>query len=180
MTGRLTGSNAVRSLLGAAVLVGMAACSTDGTALPVRAAAAQPHAGPGADTPGAAVEAWVTNILTERYKEACLASAPVSAPGKDPETECADPSRISAAKSLREAWAKPGVKLPPESKVEVTGVPADGDKVAVPDTAIKLDGRTLHSLELIGATGNTDGFSLKITAQKHDGKWYIGDMDINF
>jgi hypothetical protein len=142
-----------------------------------RSSGARPASG--AETHGAAVERWVTQILEERYEEACLSSAPVLPAGQDAATLCKNPDVFKSAKSLREAWAKPGVKLPPAGKVAVTGVTAKGDKVTVPDTAITLDGRTLRDLELIGATGNTGSFSLTFSVQKHDGAWYVEGFNIN-
>jgi hypothetical protein len=136
------------------------------------------QAASGAETPGVAVERWVTQILEERYTEACLSGAPLLPAGQDAEALCKSPTALASAKSLREAWAKPGVELPPRGKVEVATVTAKGDKVTVPDTAVKLDGRTLRSLELIGATGDTGSFSLGLKVQKHAGAWYVTGFDL--
>jgi hypothetical protein len=138
--------------------------------------AAQPASG--AKTPGAAVERWVTQILQEQYTEACLSSAPALPAGRDAESLCRRPEAAASAKSLHEAWAKPGVELPPAGKVEVATVAAKGDQVTVPDTAVKLDGRTLRSLELIGATGDTGSFSLSLKVEKHAGSWYVTGFDL--
>ncbi|MBB1152520.1 hypothetical protein H4281_05215 [Amycolatopsis sp. DR6-1] len=80
---------------------------------------------------------------------------------------------------MHDAWAKPGVTLPPQGKVTVDEVSTSGDQVTVPDTAVKLDGRTLRSLELIGSTGNTSSFSLAFKVQKHEGAWYVQGFDLN-
>jgi hypothetical protein len=127
----------------------------------------------GAETAEAAVESWVTLILQERYVEACLASAPVAPPGQDVTALCGSTEAIKAVESLHDAWAKPGIRLPPDGKVEVTGVTAKGDKVTVPDTAISVDGHTLRSLELIGASGKTAAFSLTLDLLKLGGAWYV-------
>jgi hypothetical protein len=132
----------------------------------------------GAETPEAAVERWVTQILEERYIEACLSGAPLLPAGQDAEALCQSPAALSSAKSLREAWAKPGVDLPPQAKVAVATVPATGDKVTVPDTAVEVGGRTLRELELIGATGDTGSFSLSLKVQKHAGAWYVTGFDL--
>ncbi|WP_244210916.1 hypothetical protein [Amycolatopsis kentuckyensis] len=116
--------------------------------------------------------------MEEQYTQACLSGAPVLPAGQDAETLCKSPRALASAKSLREAWAKPGVKLPPRGKVEVAEVTTKGDEVTVPDTAVKLDGRTLHSLELIGATGNTGSFSLTFKMKKHEGAWYVQGFDL--
>ncbi|MEV7043676.1 hypothetical protein [Amycolatopsis sp. NPDC051061] len=174
-----------------AVAVGLAACGSvgvSGSAVAVTSPSASPaSASPetsqaqpasGAETLQGALERWVTQILQEQYTEACLSGAPLLPAGQDAETLCRKPAALASAKSLREAWAKPGVKLPPEGKVEVAGVTAQGNEVTVPDTAVKLDGRTLHSLELIGATGDTGSFSLTFKMEKHEGAWYVQGFDL--
>ncbi|MGW4394989.1 hypothetical protein ACWEHA_06830 [Amycolatopsis nivea] len=174
--------------LAPAILLSLAACgSTDvagtpGPATPPPSTAPQPsEAEPasGAPTYQTAVEGWVTQILQKHYEKACLSSAPVLPPGKDAKTLCKSPSALKSAKSLHEAWAKPGVTLPPQGKVTVDKVSATGDEVTVPDTAVKLDGRTLRSLELIGSSGNTSSFSLTFTVRKHEGAWYVQGFDLN-
>jgi hypothetical protein len=174
-----------------AVVAGLTACGSagvSGSARPVTSPSASPaSASPqtsqaqpasGAGTLQAALERWVTQILEEQYTEACLSGAPVLPAGRDAETLCKSPQALASAKSLREAWVKPGVKLPPQGEVEVTGVTAKGNEVTVPDTAVKLDGRTLRSLELIGATGDTGSFSLTFKMQKHEGAWYVQGFDL--
>jgi hypothetical protein len=178
-------------LLVPAMVAGLAACGSagvSGSAVAVTSPSASPaSASPetsqaqpasGAETLQGALERWVTQILQEQYTEACLSGAPVLPAGQDAETLCKKPELLASAKSLREAWAKPGVKLPPEGEVEVTGVTAKGNEMTVPDTAVKLDGRTLHSLELIGATGDTASFSLTFKMEKHEGAWYVQGFDL--
>ncbi|WP_083752627.1 hypothetical protein [Actinosynnema sp. ALI-1.44] len=80
--------------------------------------------------------------------------------------------------SLHEAWAKPGVKLPPQAEVKVTGVVPQGDTATVTDAAISVDGRTLRELALIGATGNVESFSVSLEVKKRNGAWYVGDLQI--
>ncbi|MEU4250897.1 hypothetical protein AB0F15_26170 [Amycolatopsis sp. NPDC026612] len=165
---------------GPARVAGSASPASTGPAGPAASVTAPSPAPPasGAETPGAAVERWVTQILEERYTEACLSGAPLLPAGQDAEALCQSPQALSSAKSLRAAWAKPGVDLPPQGKVEVAAVPAKGSKVTVPDTAVELDGRTLHSLELIGATGDTGSFSLSLKVEKHAGAWYVTGFDL--
>ncbi|MEU8632812.1 hypothetical protein AB0C38_11635 [Amycolatopsis sp. NPDC048633] len=173
-----------------AVVMGLTACGSagvSGSAAPapsqsVSPASASPQTQPasGAVTLEAALERWVTQILQEKYTEACLSGAPVLPAGQDAEKLCKSPTALGSAKSLREAWAKPGVKLPPQGEVEVTEVAAKGTEVTVPDTAVKLDGQTLRSLELIGATGDTGSFSLTFKMQKHEGAWYVQGFDLKF
>lgn len=167
-----------------ALTLGISGCQSPTVGAPAPAAAPQNTAvSPGneesaqAGTPGAAVAAWVTQILEEKYVEACKASVAVA----DPATSCTGESRATRSlKQLHEAWAKPGVTLPPKAKVEVGKVDAKGDSVTVPDTAVTVDGRTLRDLELIGATGNTSTFKLDLKVQKKDAIWYVSDMKLSF
>jgi Tfp pilus assembly protein PilW len=161
--------------------VRVAGSAAPATTSPVTSAASDtPTSSPTqpAKTPGAALERWVTQILAEQYTEACLSSAPALPAGQDAESLCKQPVALASAKSLRRAWAKPGVELPPRAKVEVADVTAKGDQATVPDTAVTLDGRTLRSLELIGATGDTGSFSLSLKVEKHAGAWYVTSFDL--
>ncbi|MFD2420555.1 hypothetical protein [Amycolatopsis pigmentata] len=168
--------------------LGLSACQqhTEGAANPVAAsssantsaAAPSSKASSQAATPGDAVSAWVTQVLQEKYVDACKTSVAIVAPS----TSCTDDGNndvISAFKHLHEAWAKPGVTLPPKGKVEVAKIDAKGDSATVPDTAVKVDGKTLRDLELIGSSGNTSSFKLDLKTQKKDGVWYVSDMHIS-
>ncbi|EQD81444.1 hypothetical protein N599_36175 [Saccharopolyspora erythraea D] len=125
------------------------------------------------------MKTFVTQVLQERYSQTCIASAPVLEVDQDPAAFCARQEVTRSLAVLRNAWAKPGVKLPPEGKVAVTGVVEEGDTVTVPDSAITLDGRTLRELELIGSSGDTGSFSLSLEVKKHENAWYVGSWDIN-
>jgi hypothetical protein len=153
---------------------------TRSTATPPSATSKSSSANAPADSPAAAVESWVTQILQKRYTEACLASAPAMAPDQDAETVCNGPEAKKTLESLHEAWAKPGVKLPPQAQVKATGVAPQGDTVTVADTAVSVDGRTLHELALIGATGNVESFSVSLELKKRNGTWHVGDLHIKF
>lgn len=166
---------------GPARVAGSASPAPAGPASPAASSPARSSPAPPASvakTPAVAVERWVTEILEEQYTEACLSSAPLLPAGQDAETLCRSPQAVASAKSLRSAWAKPGVDLPPRGKVEVAAVTPKGGKATVPDTAVKLDGRTLRDLELIGATGDTGSFSLGIKVAEHAGAWYVTGFDL--
>ena len=132
--------------------------------------------GSGASSPKAVVIAMVTDILETHYTEACMLNLPPA--GMDIATECKKTEVTSALKQLHEAWAKPGVTLPPQSQVDVTKITTSGDSGSVQDTAITVDGHTLHDLMLIGSTGDTSGFSMQVTVKKKDSRWYIGDLNM--
>lgn len=137
-----------------------------------------------AATPGDALVGWVTDILETRYQKACLDAAPAIAPGQDPQKVCSGQQISqfdSVAKSLHEAWAKPGIALPPSGRVAATAAAnsAGGSSITIPDTAITVDGHTLHALELIGSSGDTSAFSMTFDVKKIDGAWYVYDWNIN-
>lgn len=136
----------------------------------------------GAGTPADAVAVWVTHVLQEEFTEACQLSATVSAEetGQDAETLCAsEGDGIQAMTQLHEAWAKPGVTLPPEATVEVDEVEAQGDTATVPDTSIRIGDMSLREIELIGSSGDTDSFQLSLQVQKQDGSWYVSGLDMS-
>lgn len=134
----------------------------------------------GFKTPASAVESFVTQVLRGRYKEACLASAPERVSESEAKARCSGPQAKKMLKSLHDAWAKPGVKLPPEAKVEVTNLTKEGNTARVPDSQITLDGRTLRELELLGSSGDTKNFNFSLGLRKHDKTWHINKMDISF
>ena len=83
-----------------------------------------------------------------------------------------------ARSTLHDAWAKPGITLPPKAKVEVTGVTKNGDTASVHDTTITVDGHTLNSLMLIGSTGDTAVFGMQLSLHQQGVQWYLGDMNL--
>jgi hypothetical protein len=115
---------------------------------------------------------WITLVLQAKYADACMASAPTLPPGGDPQSKCAEPEVSKTLKALHDNWAKPNqVKLPPEGKVTVDQVQPTGNTATVSDAAVKVDGRTLHELMLIGAPDVSGQISFKL--QRIDGAWYV-------
>ena len=170
-----------------ALLAGVAACgatTTAGSAIGTTSSAAPattstsaaPDKPQGAKTPEAEVAGFVTDVLEAHYTKACMRNAAPA--GMDVATACKNPEAIRTLTSLHDAWAKPGITLPPTSKVQVTGVTTNGDTATVHDTTITVDGHTLNSLMLIGATGDVGGFGMSLSLQKQNGQWYIGDMNM--
>lgn len=127
----------------------------------------------GAKTAAGAAESFVTWILQERYTQACLSTAQVADPKLNLEAMCRGPQPGRMMTSLRSAWAKPGVTLPPEAEVKVTNITQHGTTARVLDSEMTLDGRTLRELELIGAVGDVGSFHLSFDMRKKDGLWYV-------
>lgn len=134
----------------------------------------------GSPKPAGAVKKFVAQVLEEKYSEACMSSVPVLPADRDPAAFCARQEVTQSLTSLHDAWAKPGVKLPPAGKLVVNAMAEKGaDTVTVPDSAITLDGRSLRELELIGSSGDTDSFTLSFEVKKKDGAWYVGGWNIS-
>lgn len=133
----------------------------------------------GAKTAAAAMTSFVTQVLQQHYAKACKDNAPGAAPGQAPATVCAKPEMTKTLTSLHDAWAKPGVQLPPVGKVKVSALSPQGDSVTVPDTAVTLDGHTLHDLELIGSSGDTSSFKMSFVVTKVNGSWYVSNFNID-
>lgn len=178
------------AVAGAVLLPVSAACTAEtvGTGVPAPAAvssAAAPVpssagevAASAARTPKAAVTGWVSQILTEDYAAACRSSAAVAAAGTaDPEKLCAsDGKAVKTLGKLHDAWAKPGVDT--GAAVEAEGVEVNGDTATASDTSIKIGGRSLRELELVGSTGDTGSFRLTLKLTKKDGAWYVSDFEL--
>lgn len=131
-------------------------------------------------TAAGTVETFVTRVVTERYKKACMTLAPPDTPENVVKSRCANPDSWAILQSLNKAWTKPGVTLPPEAKVEVTNVTKKNGTATVPDTAITLDGRTLREIELMGSQGDTKSFSIALKLQKDGGNWHLSDVKMSF
>lgn len=188
-----------RHLIVGALLAGVVGCGTGAAAGSTPAPAsvtsassttkttAKPSTGatngvPVATSASDAVVYWVTQVLEAHYQRACLASAPaVAGSGQGSSQVCPSKVFTKVAQNLHNAWAKPGITLPPESKVGVdaTTLPSANGTVDVPDTMITVDGRTLRSIELIGATGDTGSISLSLVVSNVGNAWYVSDWNIN-
>lgn len=176
--------SSTRATLGAglstAVLLGAVACSSSTTSAgtaptsggttggaSTEAAAAASHA-----SPANAVAAWVADVIENHYPAAC---ALMAENGKTASAaECAQGA--PEFDSLRQAWTKNVVTLPP--KVTVAHVKSTSGGASVVDSDVLVDGHTLRDLELIGASGQTGSFSLTLDLQPLNGGWYLSNVDI--
>jgi hypothetical protein len=123
-----------------------------------------------AKMPGPALRSWVTLVLQAKYQEACLATEQVADGDQDPGS-CTSSVVVKGLTDLHDRWAKPGVEVPPKGKVTVAPLtPRDGTAMAS-DTAVKVGGRTLHDLMLIGDPGAKTTVSFVL--HKRDDVWYL-------
>jgi hypothetical protein len=131
----------------------------------------------GAASPEALMTAFVTDVLQQHYRKACLLNTAPPGTNLDPAKVCASAEATKTLTSLRNGWAKPGIPLPPKGKVTVDEIKPTGDTATVTDTGIFLDGHTLNALMLIGSH-NAEGFGVKWTLQQKQGRWFIGEMNL--
>lgn len=140
---------------------------------------AAPSSAAPAGGPEEAVTQWVTAVLQEDYQKACKLMAASAPPGTDVEKECSSGDARSTLSSMHEAWAKPGIKLPPQGQVEVAKTAPSGDTATVSDDAVSVDGHTLHDLMLIGASGDgVSGVHITLKLERHDGTWAVSGFDL--
>jgi hypothetical protein len=171
---------AVGAALSAAALLGAASCasSSAGTGKAASnptttAATTTASAADARTTPAGTVSAWVADVIENRLDAACalMAQNGKAATGN----QCTQGA--TAFQSLRSAWTKNVVTLPP--KVTVSKVSVSGDSGTVADTDVTVDGHTLRALELIGASGQTGSFSLTLSLQRLSTGWYVSNLNIN-
>ncbi len=139
----------------------------------------------GRPTASDAVRIWVGAVIEKDVKKACLVSA-IPGKGSAP-AQAATPQKCDAAttkklavglNAIGKAFTAPNASGKPQVKVTV---PAHkGDKVLVPSARIIVDGKPLRQIILDNSKGvNPKSFSAKVEAQKLDGKWYVGDFDLD-
>jgi hypothetical protein len=131
----------------------------------------------GAATPQAAVTDYVRDILEQHYFKACVLNVPPA--GVNIAAACKGSTPIRVLQALHGAWAKPGITLPPQSVVQVTGVTVTGDTASVNGSDILVDNHNLNQLMLIGSTANAAGSTFGLTLQEQGGRWFIGNEVVN-
>jgi len=190
---KFTGWAAVVTLLAAAPLV--AACSggtsdtsdssgdSSGSHKSSAPASSGTQAG-GRSTVPSVVSAWVGAIIEKDAKQACLLSV-MPGSGSSPKaatSQTCDASMVKKAapglKSMSKAFSPQNASGKPTVKVDAP-TPA-GDKAIVPTAKITVDGKPLRDILLSRSHGiDPKSFTAKVKTDKIDGKWYVGDFDIN-
>ncbi|MEU7044536.1 hypothetical protein AB0A77_26225 [Streptomyces varsoviensis] len=145
--------------------------------------------GPGAagrSTPSGAVAAWVGAVIQKDVKKACLVSVMPgegSGPGQ-PATpqKCDDPATTkglaAGLNAMSKSFTPPNATGNPVVSVQVSH--PKGDKVMVPSGKIMVNGKPLREIMLSLSTGvDPKTFSAKVEADKINGRWYVGDFDLD-
>ncbi|MGW5866211.1 hypothetical protein ACWFRJ_28955 [Streptomyces sp. NPDC055239] len=138
----------------------------------------------GRSTVPSAVGDWVSAVIAKDAKQACLLSAPS---GNSKLPKAGTPQTCDASltkkmapgvKSMSKAFAPQNASDKPTVKVDAPT--PDGDKATVPTAKINVDGKPLRDIILSGSHGiDEKSFTAKVQAAKIDGKWYVGDFDID-
>ncbi|MGW7517714.1 hypothetical protein ACWGJ2_19195 [Streptomyces sp. NPDC054796] len=198
---RAIGWAAAATLLAAAPL--MAACSGGGsdTASAAHSSSPSPSDGTskspeapsgdgssaqagGRSTVPSAVSAWVTAVIEKDAKQACLLSV---APDSGSSPKAATPQMCDASttqklapglKSMSKAFSPQNSSGKPTVKVDAPT--PEGEKAVVPTSKISVDGKPLRAIMLSRSHGiDPKSFTAKVNTEKIDGKWYIGDFDMD-
>jgi hypothetical protein len=143
----------------------------------------------GADqsTAEGAIAAWVTAVVKNQPKEACLLmgeAATGSTPartGTESTCDSSSPEGKQIQKNLgrfRESFTPDPPSADP--KVEVAEVPATGDETVVPADKITVDGQTLDKIILSHSTGVESGqLDVKVHSSKIEDRWYVTNLDFH-
>ncbi|MEV0639997.1 hypothetical protein AB0I77_34665 [Streptomyces sp. NPDC050619] len=191
-------------IAGAGAVVAMSvvtACSDDSTAQqaePGSSSSSTAEAGTPTPTPTkgqtadqstvqGAVAGWVTAIVQDRPKNACLVMgtpATSSSPARA-NTEATCSGSGSQAKKMEQQIHSLHASFAPESstsdpKVTVAKVPVKGKTAVVPGKQVTIDGQTLTAIVLSHSTGVQKGdVGIKIEATDIDGSWYVTNLNLS-
>ncbi|MDN3059030.1 hypothetical protein ABZ654_36125 [Streptomyces hygroscopicus] len=149
-------------------------------------AASQPS-GTRQTTAEGAVAAWVTAVIENRPKQACLVMAE-PATGSSP-ARVGTPSLCNGntpeARKMRDGIGRFHASFTPkrstgDPKVEVARAPVTGGRAVVPAEKVTVDGQTLDKVILSNSTGLKSGqLDVKMESTKIGGAWYVTNLDFN-
>ncbi|MFE1797319.1 MULTISPECIES: hypothetical protein [unclassified Streptomyces] len=151
------------------------------------ASASSPASAADQSTPEGAVAAWVTAVIKQQPKEACLVMAE-PAKGSTPakvgsEETCGDdaPDRKQIDATVEQLGESFTPEPPPaDPKVEVAKAEATGDTVEYPADKITVDGQTLEKIVLSHSTGVTaDQLNIKVQSGRIEDSWYVTNLDLD-
>ncbi|MFG2228323.1 hypothetical protein [Streptomyces sp. NPDC048644] len=138
----------------------------------------------GQATVSSAVSAWVSAVIEKDAKQACLLS---TVPGSDSSPKAATPQTCNASttqkmalglKSMSKAFSPQNASGKPT--VQTDAPTPKGDKAVVPTAKITVDGKPLRAIMLSRSHGvDPKSFTAKVETEKINGKWYIGDFDMD-
>ncbi|MFI1330667.1 hypothetical protein ACH4U7_11060 [Streptomyces sp. NPDC020845] len=134
-----------------------------------------------------AVATWVTAVVQDRAKEACLAMANPGMDGAPPTPNTAEmcSGNGEEAKEMKEqvhrvhtAFTPDQPKNPPT--VKVAEVPVTDKKATVDGEQITVDGQTLKAIVLSNSTGvEEDEVVVRIEVGVREGRWYVTDLRLS-
>ncbi|GAA0918845.1 hypothetical protein GCM10009574_045290 [Streptomyces asiaticus] len=164
--------------------------STKGTKGPASTASATPSPkGQSGDqsTAQGAVATWVTAVVEDRPKEACLVMATPAGDGSPakPGTEARCGGKGPEAQQIKAQIHRMHTSFTPDQPknpptVKVAEVPVTGKKATVDGEQITVDGRTLKAIVLSHSTGvEKDQVGIRIEAGVVEGRWYVTNLGLS-
>ncbi len=160
--------------------------STSATADPSLSPTGRPGPG-GQSTVQEAVATWVTAVVQDRPKKACLVMATPGTGGSaaKPNTAAMCGGDTPQAQQMKQqvhrlhaSFAPDQPKNPPT--VKVAEVPVADKKATVDGEQITVDGQTLKAIVLSNSTGvKEDEIGVRVEAAVVDGRWYVTDLGLS-
>lgn len=134
-----------------------------------------------------AVAAWVTAVVEDRPKEACLVMATPAGDGSPakPGTEARCGGKGPEAQRMKEQIHRMHTSFTPDQPkspptVKVAEVPVTDKKATVDGDQVTVDGRTLKAIVLSHSTGvEKDQIGIRIEAGVVEGRWYVTNLGLS-
>ncbi len=134
-----------------------------------------------------AVAKWVTAVVEDRPKEACLVMATPAGDGSPakPGTEARCGGKGPEAQQIKAQIHRMHTSFTPDQPknpptVKVAEVPVTGKKATVDGEQITVDGRTLKAIVLSHSTGvEKDQVGIRIEAGVVEGRWYVTNLGLS-
>ncbi|MFF9221687.1 hypothetical protein [Streptomyces viridosporus] len=134
-----------------------------------------------------AIAAWVTAVVKNQPKEACLLMGE-AATGSTPAragTESTCDSNSPEGKRIQQNLGQFQESFTPDPpsadpEVEVAGTSVTGDETVIPADKITIDGQTLDKIILSHSTGVEPGqLDVKVHSSKIENRWYVTNLDFD-
>lgn len=160
---------------------------TKGSASTHRATPSPKGQSGGQSTVQGAVAKWVTAVVEDRPKDACLVMAIPATDGSPakPGTEAMCGGKGPEAQRMAEQIHRMHTSFTPDQPknpptVKVAEVPVTGKKATVDGEQVTVDGRTLKAIVLSHSTGvEKDQVGIRIEAGVVAGRWYVTDLGLS-
>ncbi|AEM83986.1 hypothetical protein [Streptomyces violaceusniger] len=141
----------------------------------------------GQSTVQEAVATWVTAVVQDRPKKACLVMATSGTGGTPakPNTAAMCGGDTPQAQQMKQQIHRLHASFAPDQPnnpptVKVAEVPVADNKATVDGERITVDGQTLKAIVLSNSTGvKEDQIGVRVEAAVVDGRWYVTDLGLS-